>query len=250
MHRDKAIQWNECLLEEVLPEAYARLISSLINISRESKNTKESIEAVYRCIPDLTLVDERWKPLVKTLHRLLLNENFVYLKNLQAWHKPLHTMYTIFEGQNVSEETKDCVRKVLDNFKDITATTIPVPVWTFLRQLSTSDTDYPKDIYPQIICDRLRTEDIYDAIASNEKLKLLEYIMQDETQSRLKDLKLLPLGNGEFASFKTAGSGISPVYLCTDEEISLFPKLEDRFISTAISSSLKDILTSIASRGE
>ena len=61
MHRDKAIQWNECLLEEVLPEAYARLISSLINISRESKNTKESIEAVYRCIPDLTLVDERWK---------------------------------------------------------------------------------------------------------------------------------------------------------------------------------------------
>ena len=250
MHRDKAIEWNECLMKEVLPEVYAVLITELVESCKEEDNLLQLVETVYRCIPDVRMVDNKWEPLVKTLHRFLLQQKWIFVENLQTWCEPYDPVYTLFDKQTVSETTKKCVRRVLDTFKRVTTTNIPVHVWEFLKRFSPSRQNYPRDIHPDIISEVLKREDNYEALSPDDRLNLLEYIVQNGKASFLKDLKLLPLENKSFTSFHAKGCSGQAVYICSKDEVGLFPGLEYRLLLTEIPGSVKDFLFSVASSGE
>lgn len=80
-HKDKAIQWNEGLISEILPEIYAKIIIFLIHKSKMNQNAERFVSMVTRCIPDIDAVNEKWHGLVKPLFTSLLNQAFLFTRN-------------------------------------------------------------------------------------------------------------------------------------------------------------------------
>ena len=55
---DKSLQWNQCLLSQLVPECYVKLVMSAIQSSQYVKD-------VYAAVPDLEKVDEKWSIVLK-----------------------------------------------------------------------------------------------------------------------------------------------------------------------------------------
>ena len=240
-HRDKSIEWNECLVGEVLPDIYHHLFQEMIRMSQKRNNTKEAVSAVYRCFPDLSQVDSKWETLTKGLFQKLCDTECVFLRNRGKWVKFLKPLYTMFYEKGVKMETQDCVRSVLGLYIDEESTTVPDHVWKFLNSCAA-----PRDVSPTEVRRILKTNDVYKLAAPDEKLILLGYLLQDKEYELVKELELLPLEDKTFVVFQ---QGESPVYLCSEEEIKLFPGLEDQFVSTKIPKYLLDLMKEIAHQG-
>lgn len=246
MHRDKAIEWNECLVTELIPIAYSRLINELIAESQNSGNSAKAVAAVYRCIPDISMVGTKWEKCLKVVYRDLLQTNCVFVEKHRKWTKPNQPIYTTFDQQNVARSTKDSVIKVLDCYKNIENTTLPEHLWRFLKQLTAL-----KDISPKELVRIIKSGDVYSHyIAEDDKLDVLEYIVKDKDFGLLQELELLPLEDGSFTKFRQKGSKISSVYICTKEETLLFPGLENKLVSTRTNEKLTNILKILAKKGE
>ena len=245
MHRDKAIEWNECLVTEIIPVAYGRLINELIAVSQSSANSAEAVAAVYRCFPDMSKVGTKWEKCVKMVYRDLLQTNCIFVEKHRAWIKPNQPMYTTFDQQNVARSTKDSVIRVLDCYKNVNNTTIPEHLWRFLKKLTAL-----KDISPKEFVRILKSGDAYShCIAEDDKLNILDYIMKDKEFGLLQELELLPLEDGSFIKFQHKGSKTSPVYFCKKEETLLFPGLENKLVSTRTNEKLTNVLQILAKKG-
>lgn len=251
MHRDKAIEWNESLVNEVIPSVYLRLIKEMISISNCQNNSEQTVEALYRCIPDDTEVDIRWEGCVKELHEQLFGTSFIFVRKQSKWVLPSQPLYTMFYKQNIPYEQQEIVIKLLKMHKDVDFTEVPMHIWELLRKIcSLKKMPYPKDISPAELCKVMKSEDIYKReIDQIQKIKLLEYIVRDKDFKLLEGLELIPLENGSFMTFHNAREISHPVYFCTKDEIALFPGLEERFVSTAISEQLKEVFRDLAKSG-
>lgn len=60
-----------------------------------------------------------------------------------------------------------------------------------------------------------------------DKLRLLLYLAEHGDASLLSGLALLPLANGQFATFQQRSSSVT--YWCSADKLPLFPGLEGRF---------------------
>ena len=260
MHRDKSIEWNECLVNEVIPEVYMRLIHELIEMSTDSSsnsdaakvlycrkpNTEVAADVVYRCMPDLSQVDSKWEECVKNLYKRLFNSNCVFSRSHERWVHPQQPLYTMFDQQNVPADIRECVKKVLSMFKNEETATVPDHVWKALRK-----TKSPRDTSPTVLSQILKSSDIYKHSATrSEKLQMLHYLTKDNDVGPIQDLELLPLENGEFGTFQKRDKNVLPVYMCTKEEIELFPGIENKFISTSIPAFLLGTIQHIAKSGK
>ena len=250
MHRDKSIEWNERLVNEVLPGVYMRLIKEMIEVSKENGNTQESVAAVYRCIPDKSIVDTKWEGCMNELFKQLILTEFVFVPNQSKWVKPNQPLYTMFDNQNASRDQKETVMKVLRSHDSLESTEVPKHIWELLKKKAS-----PTDISPSKLCEIIRKEDKYKhVLGADEKLRLLKYIttgmQKDRSHGLLQGLELLPLQNGQFVVFQNPGAGTTPLYHCTAEEIELFPGLEDRMVSRNVSKCLDDVLQRMAYSGK
>ena len=260
MHRDKSIEWNECLVNEVIPEVYMRLIHELIEMSTNSSSNSDAAEVlyyhkpdtevaadiVYSCMPDVSLVDSKWEECVKNLYKRLFNSNCVFSRSHARWVHPEEALYTIFDQQNVSADIMECVKNVLNMFENEKTAIVPDHVWKALRE-----TTLPRDISPTVLSQILKSSDIYKhSTTLNERLQMLDYMTKDNDVGLLQDLELLPLENGEFGTFQKRGITTSPVYMCTKEEVELFPGIENKFISTSIPACLLGTMQHIAKSGK
>ena len=250
MHRDKSIEWNECLVNEVLPGVYIRLIKEMIAVSINNNNTREAVETVYRCIPNDARVDSKWEGCLKELFKQLMLTDFVFVPKTSNWVQPNQPLYTMFDNQNTSRDQEETVIKLLKSHESVASTEVPKHIWNLLKKKAS-----PKDISPSELCKIIRTEDVYkDTLDADEKLSLLEYITKNVKKKGsfrlLQGLDLIPLQNGEFVTFKEPGAGTISVYYCTAEQIELFPGLEDQIVSRRVSKCLVDVLQNLANSGK
>ena len=250
MHRDKSIEWNECLVKEVLPGVYLRLIKEMIKISEECGNSGETVAAVYRCIPDESLVDTKWEGCMNEFFKHLVTTEFVFVPKQSKWVKASQPLYTKFDKQNVSHEQKEAVIKVLRSHDSLESTEVPEHIWKLLKKKAS-----PTDISPAKLCEIIRSDDKYkQALNPDEKVRLLEYITRgirkDKKCGLLEGLELVPLQNGQFATFQRPGSRTAPIYYCKAHEMDLFPGLEEKLVSRNVSEYLEDVLQKIACSGE
>ena len=243
-HRDKAIEWNECLVSEVIPEIYFRFLREMIELSKEQGNSKESVEGVYRCFPDCSQVDTKWEAVAEGFFGRVKQMDCVFLSNRHLWVKPLEPTYTMFDNQPVDEQTKECVRKILDQYATVNTTVVPKHIWEFVMLFST-----PKDISAAEVSRIIRTGMEYTEATKTEKLILLSYIMMKSDNSLLQGLELLPLENDSFTAFSQRKEAATELYVCTAKEMELFPGLEKLFVSTRLSTDMTSMLKTIAEQG-
>ena len=77
---DKRLLWNQCLLREALPRAYARLLLDAIARHKQDP-TSISIDAIYTAMPDFSVVDRRWEPILLPLFTELLQHPIIYTQS-------------------------------------------------------------------------------------------------------------------------------------------------------------------------
>ncbi|KAK3610804.1 hypothetical protein CHS0354_031070, partial [Potamilus streckersoni] len=71
LHKDNAIQWNQCLVQEILPSAYCLLMKEMVNHCTNYGNKKNMIELVYAALADMAKVDDKWMSLVEKVKESL-----------------------------------------------------------------------------------------------------------------------------------------------------------------------------------
>lgn len=245
MHRDKSIEWNECLVSEVLPGTYLRLLDELIARSKQEGNSVQAVEMVYRSVPDILTVNSKWEQLVKYLYRELCRMNCVFIRKQNSWTKPDETLFTIFDRQKISQEVKESVIMALNQYDKIQNTSVPDHIWRFIKSSAS-----PKDISPARLIPILKMGKEYTQyLQHDDKLNVFAYITAEKNYGLLQDMELLPLEDGSFIKFHKKGPRSVPIFICTKEESLLFPGQECRLVSTNIPEKIASILRHIANKG-
>ena len=233
---DKSLQWNQCLLSQLVPECYVKLVMSAIQSS-------QSVQDVYAAVPDLEKVDEKWSIVLKPFFVQLLDEqNAIFHTALDGgeWIQPRNAIFDCL--------TEDIVRKqVVDVLFAANTHVVTVPVH-YLEALAKFTSYKPQKITPKYVRTVLRRcSEAYDDLKAAQKLLLLHYVLKDQDFRDLTNLKLLPLANGEFTYFSRS---METVFLANEEcPRNLLPGLEHRLLADDLSGELMQTFTKVINEG-
>ena len=235
---DKSLLWNEGLLCEVFPKAYAELIVYLVA-------NMHPPELVYEAWPDLVNVDVKWKPTAERVFKLLLCERVFYTDaNEGSW---CGLNEATFDSFTIDNEDRQTVVEIL-NRVGLKIVTVPVHVRLAVNSITGRSV---KEITPSLVREVLKgRHQHYESLQRKQKLFLLNYILSDSEYSQLEGLQLLPLANGTFTGFG-AKSIQDVVYIDSCEHPrSLLPGMDYIFLDPEIDESTKNHLITAAEQGK
>ena len=239
---DRSLQWNRCLLSQLVPLCYVDLVLSAIRCIQSCSATL-SVQDVYAAVPDLEEVDQKWSVILQPIFVRLFEQSAVFHTDLDGG-KWLRVSQAVFDCL-----TEDAVttKQVIDVLlaANVAVVTVPNFLMSALRQ---STNCRPRVITPSFVRATLRhCLEAYDNLKMADKLLLLQYVLKDQDFRDLSDLKLLPLAKGEFTYFK---QGMDEVFLANDEcPKKLLPGLERRLIADDLSEELTCQLKKIVNEG-
>lgn len=223
---DKGMEWNQRLVKEIFPKAYARLIDHLVNLAKEAKNSKDLLHAVYYSIPSLNKVESRWRTLAeKTILELQTRQCLLTLSS--EWISPKQsilvdeTKYPEL-STTVWKTVKSFVKKELESIvctEEHINQSLEEMLNRSLRFLT------PGDIH-KVMLKSVR----YKSLSKDKKLDILEFLTYGENYDLLDTLELLPLADGSFTDFQNKGKS-SFVFLEDQDIVNLFPGQQSLFVA-------------------
>ncbi|XP_059809170.1 sacsin [Hypanus sabinus] len=237
---DEAAQWNELLIEKILPYAYSQLILDAITLAKASVLKPFS---VYHIWPDLEKMNrkDRWVNIAKEITKRLMKLNTLCLASCEDnW---ITAGKAIFLQCCDRPDMRQAIENVLIK-ESQPLVRVPVHVFKALEFASENQSDL-NIITPAYLRNILQHCDL-NTLPYEQKLLLLEYVLSDEQYSSLNNLALLPLTNGSFVRFQISSCD-EPVF--TDSAKFpriLLPGLEERFLPEELCETLLDHLKKIA----
>ncbi|XP_068123047.1 sacsin [Hyperolius riggenbachi] len=241
--RDPAALWNELLVKNVVPKAYATLILEAIKRMETEQNPDFplSAESIYRVWPEVEKVQTHWKPIIEPLLKELFQKAVIYTSK-KCWLKESDVNFIELD------ESKEFTKTILNYLQNSGTQIAKVPANVAAAfQIPINNSKPVKKVNPTLVRQVLRKA-VHRGPAE-EKLHLLEFILSDENYSELIGLEILPLQNGHFTTFSSSVSDKDVVYITSEEfPRSLFPGLEGRLLSEdlkpEILAALKEAATS------
>uniref|UniRef100_A0A804HK57 Sacsin molecular chaperone n=1 Tax=Homo sapiens TaxID=9606 RepID=A0A804HK57_HUMAN len=224
--RDPAALWNEFLVMNVVPKAYATLIlDSIKRLEMEkSSDFPLSVDVIYKLWPEASKVKVHWQPVLEPLFSELLQNAVIYSISCD-WVR-LEQVYFSELDENL-EYTKTVLNYLQSSGKQIAK--VPGNVDAAVQLTAASGTTPVRKVTPAWVRQVLRK--CAHLGCAEEKLHLLEFVLSDQAYSELLGLELLPLQNGNFVPFSSSVSDQDVIYITSAEyPRSLFPSLEGRFI--------------------
>jgi sacsin len=95
---DKSINWNKCLVMEVLADVYLCVIQQLIQRSKENNNSDDDVAYIYRAIPDYRKITNHWDLISDPFFNQLLKTSFLYTENNGGnWIGQEQAVFQIFQ---------------------------------------------------------------------------------------------------------------------------------------------------------
>ena len=239
---DRSLQWNRCLLSQLIPLCYVDLLISAIRCTQSCSATL-SVQDVYAAVPDLEEVDQKWSVILQPIFVRLFEQNAVFHTDLDGG-KWINVNQAVFDCLTEDTATRKQVVDVL-LAADVPVVTVPI---SFLNALGQYTNCQIQIITPDFVRATLRyCLKAYDNLKSANKLLLLQYVLKDQDFRELSGLMLLPLANGKFICFKR---GMYEVFLSNEEcPKKLLPGLENRLIADDLSEVLTRQLTKIIDEG-
>uniref|UniRef100_A0ABI7Y251 Ubiquitin-like domain-containing protein n=1 Tax=Felis catus TaxID=9685 RepID=A0ABI7Y251_FELCA len=223
--RDPAALWNEFLVVNVVPKAYATLIlDSIKRLETErSADFPLSADLIYRLWPDAGKVKVHWQPVLEPLFNELFQNAVLYSASNQ-WVRLEQAYFSELD------ESAECTAAVLNYLQSSGKHIVKVPAnLAAAVQLAASPAKPVRKVTPAWVRQVLRKS--APAGGAREKLHLLEFVLSDQAYSELLGLELLPVQNGNFVPFSSSVSDQDVIYITSEDyPRSLFPGLEGRFI--------------------
>lgn len=233
---DKSLDWNEGLLREVLPKAYADLIVYLIC-------ERMPQDVVYSAWPDISAVDVKWEIVLEPLFSLLFTARELLYSEVRGgcW---CSLEDVIFDNITKHIDTRDTVIKLLNDVGQ-KIVTVPRHVRCALKKYYYGSI---KDITPSLVRKSLKSDKLhYKGLSRKKKLFLLKYILSDSKFQNLEGLHLLPLSTKEFTKFQSTSCVI---YIDSPEHPrSLLPGMDAIFLDSDIDDYIKEQLKIAIQKG-
>ncbi|XP_022809377.1 sacsin-like [Stylophora pistillata] len=233
---DKSLLWNQCLLQEAIPKAYA---SVLLDAMDKQKYNVQS-EAIYKAWPNIANIDQKWKRVEKPLFELLLDKRIIYTPAQGG--KWLRVQDVIVERLAESDPKELLVNVFLAVNENVAC--LPEHALKSICLYSTLNAV----ITPSLTRRVLKSAPFnYSKLTRLEKLLLLKFVLQDGCFSEVLGLELLPISNELFASFSSSGEA---VYISSPAHPrELLPCPQQKFLDESINQDLSRNLDVVANQG-
>ena len=233
---DPSAQWNHLLVDELLPPCYASLLLDHAKMLLEP-------EHFCRAWPDTNKVrGTHWEGLLRPLLQALFAQQVIPFRKSGGFFTWVKIASAIFvpRGTQLPSEVYTALVAC-----DVKLVNVPDAVWHALDYCSI----HPKCVSALLTRAELRKcPGSYSGFSSNQKLKLLRYCLSDKEYGDLQNLVLLPLANGNFATFGTYYT--TSVYLCSQQcPRYLLPNLDAELVDEDIEYQLYQKLKAIANGG-
>ena len=233
-------EWNELLLTKIGSKVYCKILEALVEDEPQTDVNEESrSQLVYSTLPNLNEVRGHWCSLLKPLFKLLQDQELFYAQSIhgnswialkQGVLDRLQVTDSSGTGPGVSPETRTAIVSTVTQICSV-ITNLP------RRVLEMVDKQFPQhcQITPHVVRWAIKNEN-YDISKVNrqERLLLLGYVLSDKQYSKLADLPLLPLANGEFTKFHVHCHAKNPsksIFVPSENcPAALLPNMEDRFL--------------------
>ncbi|CAC5408780.1 unnamed protein product [Mytilus coruscus] len=211
----------------------------------KGNNSQDMVDQVYDAIPDPDAVESNWKLLLKKLFEKVMSEDIFFTRQDGGkWIEFSEALFAKFNlVENDNQKTKTTVKKLLLDC-DENLVEIPDHVNSILKYTGHE----PQSVTPQTVREKLKSSECWKTYSSEEKLRLLSFVLKDCNYTDLNNLEILPLNNQEFVPFSSAFG--TDVYVICDETANLFPGLEDQVISkSSVTDFIWKSLSKIAEKG-
>ena len=209
---DTVSQWNEMIINRLLPSCYAHLICVCTH------NCHLLATDVYKAWPDVAVVERNinWSPFLEPFFNCLLNENVLWIDNVSpgCWTNVADAVVVPSTEQTSALST---IKKVMFNC-GVNIVQVPNNVLTGLQYSRC----VMKILSPDLVRQMLKNNPLsYTDVDRDGKLNLLSYCISDRSYARIVGIFLLPLLSGTFVSFTDELCTENKVFLCTKDYPSL-----------------------------
>ena len=194
----------------------------------------------YRAWPEFARVNQKWESVVESLFDVLSDKEIIYSKvNRGQW--------LLIEDAIFNQVTERHLKELLESVllgANVPVVSVPSHVMDAIR----SFTDV-KNITASVTREELKkAAACYRNLMRHEKLRLLQFCLQDYQYEDLCDLELLPLSNGTFTTFSALAHEI---YISSPEHSQdLLPGLEHRFLDRTLDPDIIRKLNCAAKQGQ
>ena len=232
---DKDILWNQFLLTEVISKVMVELVLYGIQEGVDP-------EVVYSLIPNESLVQPEWKPVLKNFYKHLFTKAVFFCPVGQGrW---LSVTEAVFDTSSSLEESLS--QTFLAG--NVNLVNPPTFVLEALRKYTTSQLCSVK---PALMRKILRgNAELCRQVTADNRCTFLQYILSDNDYKDLVGVEdILPLADGSLTGFR-APTNDCCAYLASEDVINLLPGAENKFLQmSALSEVARDILDAVARSG-
>ena len=241
---DRNILWNQCLLREALPKAYATMLLKAIDLHR-TKMINVDVKLIYRSFPNFAKVNKKWDSVMVPLFLELFKSPVVY--TMAEGGRWIDTRDAVFDTLEEGEQIHRAIIDVLacTNMK---LAAIPAHVVDAIKKCCRVNLTR---ITPNVIAEAVKTVQNEVSLQWDTKLNLLRYFLSHCKYDLLDELNILPLANGGFETFSAVPSKADRfIYMAMNNDVfDLLPALKDDFVDPEIDSDIKSMLSRAISRG-
>ncbi|XP_066271266.1 sacsin-like [Branchiostoma lanceolatum] len=209
---DSAARWNEALVREILPAAYARLITDATRCS-----TKDTL---YAALPDRSHTAPHWDKALTPFFADVLTQKVVWTSaNGGKWITPRDA---VFNRTSVPTAVQDYLVGAR-----IDVVTLPKHV------MQAIDDTFPRhslnDVTPGLLRATMKRTGVQNS-SRKHQLAWLQYALDDKKYDEMEGIALLPLSDKTFTTFSKYDKTI--FIESEGHPRTLLPRLQGRFLDT------------------
>ncbi|XP_060062513.1 sacsin-like [Ylistrum balloti] len=234
-YREDAQTWNRLLCEEVIAEAYTYTLEYMKGFTVREQRI-ESDNLVYKTLPSQTNILSNWGSIADPLFRNLQDRDIFYTKNNSGkWIQAKDAVFAVLIWNCDAITHRQTEQVIFNLLLESGCNVVNAPL-----HVAESFPDVQR-VTPQYLRDVMRENPIYTSLSSKDKLLLLQFVLADQQYSDLGNLQLLPLEDDTFCLF----NGKDPKYLCTEDEMKMFPGIEQNFVKLFIPKTTRNYMNEI-----
>ena len=196
---DPTAEWNVGLVERVGSEAYASMLVELVDKQmNEPGDVSVKADLFYQSWPNLLSVESHWKGMLKPMFSILKGKTVLWSLS-GHWVRPEQAY---LDRINSSLEVRQVVLETLTQANE-SVVTVPHHVLEVIDNMKWTTLDITPSFMRSLLKEKQKGSWSITGVPKTKKLKLLEYVLQDDNLMDMQGIPLLPLANGSFGEFRS-----------------------------------------------